>query len=663
MTLLTKGGVLAAVGGALKRFVAGCADACCGRWYCHLPAYTCDQNEPGHISEHATQAECLRLCEDRVEHFCHVDYECDTDPTDAIASYPSKSACEENCPKDYAWYCVYKSADYTKGSACQQGKGPDEGLVRSGPYKDKPECDAECESLYYCVLLNGFDGSQPEHYACVIDPTGHLVISGPTALALCESSCSTRRRTIWCVDNKRCVISYDGPPPECSFGVFCEEHGTYDECVADCLPEKWYCVTPGDPCQQLASPPAPGAPAYSSQAACDDECDNYYCCWVSQGDPTRGSYCQLGECDPGFERSGPHDDKKACEDDCHRIYCWSYNDITTPYSTVKVCQEDSPDGCTASYSCLGQPMIIFSPLEEERARAEEQAFKEAGFDTDLSQQPNGEWYLLYNCPRDQPAENCDNRICEGPLLPATCVNENVNKESGPYGKTSECEPVCNPPVYKYYCENQTCKKCCASGNCLAVDSPCPDGVTLYDTPALCEGACLPQGCGESVPTKVTVALCGFVDRSPLPDCLPDADTGVPQSGYAAVFNQTVELQLLDFLLPSAIVWKGTLTLPSGWPQHDLELTRGTEFDSNGCDYAYLGLYTVSGDSECVNGFWSRNRDGVALPPYRDGWTFGTNTTAGPKALQTQRSFWRNIGVTPGMCRITFGSARDGNPLP
>jgi hypothetical protein len=725
MSLLSKNGKLATLGGALVRYIQSCADKCCKKWYCHLPSYTCDQIEMNHISEHATQAECLQQCGDGVEHYCHTDYTCDTDPTGALASYPSKSSCEANCRADHLWYCCYLSTDFTRGSECQQGKCADEGLVRDGPFESEDECKESCESLYYCVRLAGTNGDDPADFQCVIDPTGQLVISGPTTQVLCEQYCSTRKKTIWCVDNKRCVVSYDGPPPECSFGVFCEEHDTYDECVADCLPEKWYCVTPGDPCQQLASPPAPGAPAYSSQAACDDECDSYYCCWVSQGDPTQGSYCQLGECDPGFERSGPHDDKKACEDDCHRIYCWSYNDITTPYSTVKVCQEDSPDGCTASYSCLGQPMTIFGPLEEERARAEEQAFKEAGFDTDLSQQPNGEWYLLYNCPRDQPAENCDNRICEGPLLPATCVNENVAKDSGPYGKLQECATICNPPTYKWYCKDNVCTKCCASGNCGGTIANCPDGVTLYDSAGECDGVCVgpppcppgqslkwwlpdcgpgpctplcidndltpcegfpydcdseascnawldahpnppcppPTGpCGVPVPSSVTVNLCDFVDRAPLPFCLPDPDTGEPQAGYAAFFNQTVELTLLDFLLPDSIVWKGNLDLPAGWPRHELELQRGTE-TGNGCDYAYMSIQTLDGGQQCVNGFWGRNRDGVALPPYSDGWVFGTNTTSGPMALQTQETFWQNIGVTSGACRITFDCADCGPPEP
>jgi hypothetical protein len=655
MPLLKKNGVLASFGGSLARFAAACVSACCRKWYCHTD-YTCDQNELGHLSEHPTREDCLRQCGDGVVHYCHTDYKCDTDPTDALASYPSKKACDDSCAQDYAWYCVYTSTDFTKGSACQQGPGPDPGLVRAGPFPDKVTCDGSCESLYYCVLLNGFDGTQPEHYACVVDPTGHLVISGPTAKPLCESSCSTRRRTIWCVDNKRCVISFDGPPPECSFGAFCEEHDTYQECVQYCHPEKWYCVTPGQPCQQLSSPPTPDAVAYSSPAACNDACDDYYCCWVS-GDRTKGSYCKLGRCPDGLERSGPHQTQMACEGECHKIYCWSYNDITTPYSTVKVCQEEAPDGCTAAYSCLGQPTLIFGPQEEARAKDEERALQAAGFDTELSKQPNGEWHVLYNCPRDQPPENCDNRICEGTLLPATCVNENVTKGSGPYGKQTDCEPFCNQPTYKWYCENQTCFKCCASGNCASGDTPCPDGMDLYDTPVLCEESCLWQACGAAIPTTATVTLCGFADR--LEPLYAECVEGQP--GYAAAFNQRVDLtlQLNDL---STLVWRGSLSLPDGYPMHEILLFRGTdEPGGNGCDYAYMSMQWLT--ESCVRGYWLRNGDGVPLPSYSEGWGFGTLTAPGAKALRTQRGFWNNINVTNVTCRIEFGSTRQGNPLP
>ena len=518
MALLSKNGVLASIGGALSRFVAACIDACCGKWYCHLPDYTCDQNEPGHISEHTTRDDCLRQCGDRVEHYCHGDYKCDTDPTDALASYPSKWACEENCSKDYAWYCVYTSADYTKGSSCQQGKGPDEGLVRSGPYKDKPACDAECESLYYCVLLNGFDGSQPEHYACVIDPAGHLVISGPTSQTLCEASCSTRRRTIWCVDNKRCVISYDGPPPECSFGVFCEEHPTYQECVQICHPEKWYCVTPGQPCQQMANPPTPDAIAYSTQAACDDSCDDYYCCWVST-DPTKGSYCQLGRCPPGLERSGPHQDKRACEGECHKMSCWSYNDITTGYKTLKVCQEESPDGCRQLNSCENQ--LYANTLAE---GVQQKAWIESlGFQADMPVQGIGEFPELFTVKYRCILDLCNGLSCTGSPLPIECIHENVTKESGPYGTLAQCEPICNPPTYKWYCENRQCKKCCSSGNCVAGDASCPAGVTLYDSLAACSVSCVKSDppcyfCNSSFPNNI--------QTTPLPN-----DVCLDQGGF------------------------------------------------------------------------------------------------------------------------------------
>jgi hypothetical protein len=459
MPLLVKGGKLASIGGALKRFVAGCLDACCGKWYCHLPDYSCDQNDFDYISEHSSRVACLQACGDGVEHYCHTGGSCDTDPTDAVATYPSKKDCEAACGQ---WWCCYESLDYTKGSECKEGPCDLPELIRAGPFDSKQDCDPECEMQYYCVLVDGTDGSQPDHYMCVTDPAGMTVLAGPQSEAECDATCYSRRPTIWCVDEKRCVLSFNGPPVECSFGVFCEEYDDFIACGQECLKEKWYCVPADNQCMQLALPPTPDAQPYGSQQECEKECQSYYCCWVSQGDPTKGSYCQIGECDPGFEKSGPHDDKGICEADCHSIYCWSYYDTATS-ETVKVCQEDSPD---------------------------------------------------------DPA------------------HENVTQVSGPYGKASDCERVCNPPVYKWFCENEVCVRCCQSGTCAPTDRSCPASgnfSTEEDCKLSCGSPCYFCEDGtvteDHLPAGECTDMGGFLDKADAdeacktPECSDDGECG------------------------------------------------------------------------------------------------------------------------------------------
>ena len=475
MALLRRNGVLVRLGAALSSAITTCIEKCCRKWYCHTD-YTCDQEEFGYISEHTTKDDCLRQCGDKVEHYCHTDLTCDTDPTDALASYPSRQACDEACDK---WYCVYVSNDFSKGSICQKGPPEDPGRIRSGPYNTKEECDPKCENLYYCVHDPDLDPDDPDSYFCVVDPTGYLVISGPESQQLCEDTCNVNRKSIWCVDNKRCVISYSGPPLECSFGAFCEEHDTMQDCLADCLKERWYCVAPGEPCQQLDSPPTPDATAYSTQAECDAECGKYYCCWVSN-DRSKGSTCQQGPCEPGFERSGPHDSDKECVDACSLIYCWSYR-LGTEGPTVKVCQEDEPTPCGdrkcgEGKFCTYQPPDCgegaccvfgeFDTLEEAHAATD-------GFPYDAL---------------DKAA--CDAWLSSHPNPPCAGTQEGyteITKVSGPYGPLADCEAQCLKPRYKYYCApDGSCSPCCTEGNCAAGDTPCPENVTLFDTQAACD---------------------------------------------------------------------------------------------------------------------------------------------------------------------------------
>jgi hypothetical protein len=513
MTLLTKDGILASVGGALKKYVAGCIDSCCQKWYCHLPNYTCDKNEADHISEHSSESACLQACGEGVEHYCHVGGECDTDPTDAVATYPSKKDCDDACGQ---WWCCYESTDYTKGSSCQEGPCDQPDLIRGGPFESKEECEPDCALPYYCVLADGTDGSQPDHYMCVIDPAGMLVLAGPQSEAECDATCSTRRPSYWCVDEKKCVLSYDGPPVECSFGAFCEEYDDFIACGQECLKEQWYCITETKECMQLQTPPTPDATPYGSEAACMEECQAYYCCWVSQGDPTKGSYCQLGECDEGFERSGPHEDEGICETDCNKIYCWSYYDTATG-QIVKTCQEDSPDGCEPTYGCEGSEEIE----GDEDSLNLMISYRSDGFEAGRENLGGDLWRVYFRCQRETAECAADGaKVCSGPLLPDTCAHENVTKVSGPYGMVTECERICNPPVYKWFCENDVCVKCCQSGTCAPADRSCPASGN-FSTEEDCKGSCGSPCyfCEDGVvtedhlPPDECTGLGGFLDKT------------------------------------------------------------------------------------------------------------------------------------------------------
>jgi hypothetical protein len=526
MPLLLKDGVLAAVGGALKNFVAGCIDSCCTRWYCHLPSYTCDKDEVDHISEHASQAACLKACGDGVEHYCHVGGDCDTDPNDAVATYPSKTACDEACGQ---WWCCYDSLDFTKGSECKEGPCDMPELIRAGPFESKEECEPDCEMQYYCVLADGADGTQPDHYMCVTDPAGMTILSGPQSEDECDATCSSRRPTIWCVDKKRCVLSFDGPPVECSFGAFCEEYASFIECGFECLKERWYCVPADNECMQLALPPTPGAVPYGSQADCEKECQSYYCCWVSQGDPTKGSYCQLGECDDGFEKSGPHDDEGICEADCHSIYCWSYYDTATG-ETVKTCAEDPPLGdCEPNYGCEGSQEVD-GDTESENLMI---SYRSDGFDADRTNIGGTLWRVDYRCQRE--TAECEVNICLGPLRPDICTHENVTQLSGPYGREQDCNRICNPPVYKWFCENEVCVECCSGGTCKPTDRTCPESgnfTTEEDCKKSCGSPCYFCEDGtvteDHLPADDCTGLGGFLDKAdadkackpPCGDCVP-----------------------------------------------------------------------------------------------------------------------------------------------
>jgi hypothetical protein len=331
------------------------------------------------------------------------------------------------------------------------------------------------------------------------------------------------------VDEKKCVLSYSGPPVECSFGAFCEEYDDFIECGQECLKEQWYCVPADKQCMQLAMPPTPDAPPYSSQAACEEECQAYYCCWVSQGDPTKGSYCQLGKCDDGFEKSGPHDDEGICEADCNSIYCWSYYD-TAISQMVKVCQEDSPDECTPLYSCDSQ--LYTNTMEEGLQKKSE--LEDLGFEVDDPVQGIGEFPELFTVKYRCPLELCDGLSCTGDPIPPDCTHEDIQKVSGPYGRETDCNRVCFPPEYRWFCKDEVCTECCASGTCKPTDITCPDGGT-YNTEEDCKLSCgspcyfCEDGTltEDHLPPDVCLEFGGSLtkpeDCSPPPQCQPAPD--------------------------------------------------------------------------------------------------------------------------------------------
>ncbi len=157
---------------------------------------------------------------------------------------------------------------------------------------------------------------------------------------------------------------------------------------------------------------------------------------------------------------------------------------------------------------------------------------------------------------------------------------------------------------------------------------------------------MPCPCGTKPPTTATVNLCGFIDRPPdQRQCLGD------QPGYAEFFNQTVTLTLQPIEPNGSILWRGSLTLPDGWPVHEILLYRGTDTFEN-CDYVFMSLAWLA--EPCVSGYWLRNNDGTPLPAYSAGWSFGPSLAPGAKVLRTQNGFWQGIHLdNSSICNITF----------
>jgi hypothetical protein len=509
MPLLVKDGKLASIGGALKRFVAGCIDKCCGKWYCHI-GYYCDQDEAGHISEHSSEKECFAACQEPpVTHYCHSDGGCDEDPTDAVATYPSQQACEDACDK---WWCCWESSDYTKGSTCQQGPcgsstvDSSGDLTRSGPFEDQKECEPECESQYYCVLVTGPTGGE---YQCLIDPSVGNQLSGPYSLTECQAVCVEQTPYVWCVDRQRCVQSYDGPPDECN-SLPCTQYDNFIDCGLDCLEEQWYCVLPGE-CLQLQTPPAANPTPYNSEKACLAECQQYYCCYLSE-DYTKGSKCQMGECDENLYRSGPYDDDGYCEVACHQIFCWSYYDVPLG-ETVKVCQEDAP-------ICPDPP----GDCEIESVVKESGPY---GPESDCNRICNAAVYKWY-CKDYVCTECCESGVC----LP----DDESCPASGVYDTEQNCKDSCKPLFWE-----------CTNKECVEIFT----GEGSYETfeecfPMCCDDACIvPAGTCNAGDTEgwatLTRPTCEATDE--LGSCVSGIGEALSAAGWNVEVDNGDKLQI------------------------------------------------------------------------------------------------------------------------
>jgi hypothetical protein len=143
-------------------------------------------------------------------------------------------------------------------------------------------------------------------------------------------------------------------------------------------------------------------------------------------------------------------------------------------------------------------------------------------------------------------------------------------------------------------------------------------------------------------------LCGFIDRSFIPPCLGG------QPGYAAAFNQTVQLTRKTVASNLGLQWEGKLQLPEGYDEHKLTLYRGTENTGDGCQGAQLNLTRVATPSTgCAGATFTRNYNSGDLPGYST-WTFGAQLDESGNATQLRLLTLRNLARTTATCQITFG---------
>ena len=242
-----------------------------------------------------------------------------------------------------------------------------------------------------------------------------------------------------------------------------------------------------------------------------------------------------------------------------------------------------------------------------------------------------------NCRPTLLLDPDDPDVCNG--FPYDCKSESACNQ----WYAANPNPLCDC----WFCEDGVwankpayAKDCSEQGGYTG-SSP-PEGVVCEPPP--------PVSCGVPVPRTATVNLCGFIDRAFKPPCVGG------QTGYAAFFNQTVNLTLKDPVPAEPITWIGELSLPDGWSAHKVYLYRGTEsFES--CNWAQIQITS----SQCVSAIFSRGNS-EPLPPFASGWTFGALRTTAPAPDLTLLTP-RNIAFDrQSTCRVEFGGTRE-NPLP
>jgi hypothetical protein len=265
------------------------------------------------------------------------------------------------------------------------------------------------------------------------------------------------------------------------------------------------------------------------------------------------------------------------------------------------------------------------------------------------------WYAA------NPNPPCDCWFCED----GTWVNKpslNCINEGGILGQKPP-DGDCLPPPGLWCCDGGTEGYFCGERvnvpgiGQMVGDAPIGicNSVIKVDDCSEC-GAPPIVSCGEKVPKTASVSLCGIIDRA---GTTPPACLG-GQPGFAAPFNQTVELKLIEPIdFSVATVWEGELSLPDGYAKHKLTLSRGTETSGFDCDGAALVLQGAPSSFGCATARWARNYDNP-LGGFGT-WKFGSRFASTQLRIQTLSGgiWWDGSSV----CTLTFGGAKVENPLP
>lgn len=275
-----------------------------------------------------------------------------------------------------------------------------------------------------------------------------------------------------------------------------------------------------------------------------------------------------------------------------------------------------------------------------------------------SEEACNQWY------EQNPNPLCPCWVCEnGELVDRPAYTADCTGFPGAKPEGVECPP---PEPLGWFCDTDKCKPC-YSKEAVAVNpdlSECPPDATLHDSEQECKDAGCPLvppivSCGENVPKTASVSLCGIIDRL---NTAPPACMG-GQPGFAAPFNQTVELKLTEPVDTTVgTVWTGELSLPDGYYGHKLTLTRGNETNGLTCDGAALVLQGTPSSFGCASARWVRNYDNP-LNGFST-WKFGSRFADTQLRIQTMSGGIQWDGVSN--CTITFGGAKaenQENPLP